>query len=78
MVVEPHSQMDGKSVRDLNLPKGCLLVTVNRAGREIVPGADTKLLPGDHLTVITSGDKPEACAVVQRMAAHSGHEDVRK
>jgi CIC family chloride channel protein len=68
MAVEASSRMDGKSVRDLSLPKGCLLVTVNRAGREIVPSADTKLLSGDHLTVIVSGDKPEACAVVQGMA----------
>ena len=72
IAVETHSQMDGKSVRELNLPKGSLLVTVNRAGREIVPSADTKLHSGDHLTVIVSGDKPEACAVVQGMSTHSG------
>lgn len=67
MVVEPHSQMHGKAVRDLHIPIGCLLVTVNRAGREIVPTADTKLCPGDHLTAIVSGDKPEACSIVQSM-----------
>lgn len=71
VVVEPHSAMDGRSVRDLKLPKECLLVTVNRAGREIVPGADTKLQSGDHLVVIVSGDRPEACAVVQGMAAQT-------
>lgn len=77
MAVEPHSRMDGKSVRDLNLPKGSLLVTINRAGHEIVPSADTKLHTGDHLTVIVSGDKPEACAVVQKMAVHSDPKDIR-
>lgn len=71
MVVEPGSPMDRKTVRELGLPKGCLLVTVNRAGREIVPSADTELLPGDHLTVIVSGEKPESCAVVQAMGTHS-------
>lgn len=70
MVVEPRSPMDRRLVRDLKLPKGSLLVTVNRAGREIVPSADTKLHPGDHLTVIVSGDKPEACSAIQRMSAH--------
>ncbi len=79
MVVEPHSQMDGKAVRELRLQRGCLLVTIDRAGTEIVPTADTKLQPGDHLTVIVSGDKPEACAVVQGMGAqvngHSSAED---
>ncbi|MEN6371245.1 MAG: H(+)/Cl(-) exchange transporter ClcA [Armatimonadota bacterium] len=66
-VVEPRSVMDGKMVRDLNLPAGCLLVTINRAGKEIVPGADTKLCPGDRLTAIVSGDNPEACATVKAM-----------
>jgi CIC family chloride channel protein len=73
--VESRSPMDGRSVRDLHLPKGSLLVTINRAGRDIVPSADTKLLHGDHLTVIVSGDKPEACAVVQKMATYQGDEE---
>ena len=68
MVVEPHSRMDGRAVSQLKLPKGCLLITVNRAGREIVPNAETTLQSGDLLMVIVSGDNPEACSVVQSMA----------
>lgn len=56
VVVEPRSEMDGRMVRDLNLPPGCLLVTVTRAGREIVPSGDTTLHHKDHLVVIVSGD----------------------
>ena len=67
MVVEPHSEMDGKAVRNLNLPAGCLLVTVNRAGREVVPNAGTKLRAGDQLTWIASGDQPGVQSFVQDM-----------
>ena len=67
MVVEPGSPMDGRLVRNLKLPKRCLLVTINRAGAEVVPSPDTRLAHGDQLTVIISGDEPTACAIVQAM-----------
>lgn len=66
MVVESNSQMDGSLVSQLGLPTGCLLVTIRRGGQEIVPSGDTALQPGDHLTVIVSGQTPEVCALIQR------------
>ncbi len=70
--VEPGSLMDGRKVRDLGFPKGCLLVTVRRAGRDIVPGGDTRLRPGDQLTLVVAGTEPESVLQLQRSARASG------
>lgn len=71
LAVEPHSPMDGHRVRDLGLPEGCLLVMINRGGREIVPAGATALQAGDHVTVFVAGDAPQACALVQAQAKSS-------
>lgn len=41
--VEPGSPFDGKAVRDLGLPPGCILVRCQQGGREWVPTAGTRL-----------------------------------
>lgn len=71
LVVEPESPMAHKKVRDLRLPPGCLLVTVRRAGREMVPGGETRLSIGDQLTVIVSGDVAHIVAEITGAAASS-------
>ena len=68
LAVEMHSAMDGRRVRDLGLPEGCLLVMINRAGREMVPSGGSRLQAGDHVTVFITGDAPQACALVQAQA----------
>lgn len=64
LVVQPASPMDHRLVRDLRLPSGCLLVTVKRAGREIVPDGDTRLHIGDQVTVIVAGDVAHVVAEI--------------
>lgn len=59
-VVEPESFMDGCAIRDLGLPEGCLLVTINRAHQEIIPHGDTVLAAGDRITVVVSGHQGRA------------------
>jgi len=54
-VVEPHSEMAGKRIKELALPKGCLIVDITRTGKEIVPSGNTLLLAGDQITVLSSG-----------------------
>ena len=68
LAVEPQSPMDGRRVRELGLPEGCLLVMINRGGREIVPSGGSRLQAGDHVTVFVAGDAPQACALVQTQA----------
>ena len=68
VTVEPHSPMDGRRVRNLGLPRGCLLVLIRRGGREIVPGGETRLRPGDQLQVVVAGDISHACALIREAA----------
>jgi CIC family chloride channel protein len=52
--VEAGAPFDGGRVADLGLPPGCLLVTVERAGREEVASRDTVLRAGDRITAVVA------------------------
>lgn len=71
-VIETGSRMDGKLVKDLDFPEGCLLVSVKRSGNEFVPKGKSKLLAGDEIMVIAAGKAASAIAEVQS-AARSEH-----
>lgn len=48
------SLMDGEKIEKMLLPKGCLVVSVQREHREIVPGGSTVLCGGDKLIILCS------------------------
>ncbi len=64
MGIQRGSEMEGKLVRECRLPAGCLVIGVERGGRELVPTGGLKLNPGDHITVLVPGEKPEAALAV--------------
>lgn len=66
--VEVSSAMDGAHISELHLPEGCLLVTIDKAGRELVPSGRTILRAGDQLTIILSGDIPKAARQILEQA----------
>jgi CIC family chloride channel protein len=76
MVVEPHSPIDSKYVRELGWPGGCLIVTVTRGGHEHTPAPGMQLHAGDHLRIILGDHHREVVeAVVNSAKAHShGHD----
>ena len=52
----------GKPIGELELPEGCLVVSVLRGGTGFVPKADTVIEAGDEvLAVLNPGDEPEVC-----------------
>nr|WP_277998749.1 TrkA C-terminal domain-containing protein [Moorella sulfitireducens] len=59
-VVESMAPACGRRVQDLDLPGDCLLVTIRRGAREIIPRGNTRLLEGDHLTVIVPENRAAA------------------
>jgi CIC family chloride channel protein len=59
-VVESGASACGCRVKDLALPVDCLLVTIRRGAREIIPRGNTRLLEGDHLTVIVPENRAAA------------------
>ncbi len=51
-VVEPGAPIDQSLLMDAGIPSGCLIVGIERSGREIMPRPKLKLLAGDQLTVL--------------------------
>jgi len=49
-----HSQLAGRTLRDLRLPGDVLVSAVRRDGELIVPHGNTRLNPGDRLTLVGS------------------------
>ena len=52
--VRPGAPFDGRRVADLQLPAGCLLITVERHGKSVVPDRDTVLQAGDRITAVVA------------------------
>ncbi len=50
--VSPNSPVAHQVVKELNLPEDCVLVSVLRDNRVIIPHGDTRLKPGDRLTAL--------------------------
>ena len=69
-VIGAGSELEGKLVRDVSWPQGCLVVTVSKAGVESVPHGDTRLGALDEICVIMAGSSESACNhALRRMCA---------
>lgn len=55
--LKPASPAVRKHVREIALPEGCLLVTVIRGGKVIVPKGQTSLREGDRILALTPQEK---------------------
>ena len=55
--VEMGATADGKLMRDVRWPYGCLVIGLRRGERQIVPHGDTRLRAGDYLVVLFSGEE---------------------
>ncbi|MGB9885911.1 MAG: H(+)/Cl(-) exchange transporter ClcA [Moorellales bacterium] len=62
LVVEAGSRIDGRRIKDSGLPEDCLLVAVRRGNRELLPHGKTRLLSGDHVTLLAPEHRVEAIA----------------
>lgn len=52
-VIMGGSVLEGRTVMEINWPKNCLLVALERDGKERIPRGKTRLMAGDKLTVMT-------------------------
>ena len=59
MLLSDDSQVVGKSVGDLDMPEGSLLISVLRDGRGFVPGPDTVLEAGDEVLAVLDPGKED-------------------
>lgn len=70
LAVEPRSAMDRTAIRRLELPVGCLIVSIRRGrnGEEIIPSGDTVLHEGDEVTVVIAGMKTTCMPSLRALA----------
>ena len=52
-VIMSGSVLEDRTVMEIHWPKNCLLVALERDGKEIIPRGKTRLMAGDRLTVMT-------------------------
>lgn len=65
LTVQPESAFEGRAVRTLGLPQGCILVTLKRALAEQVVTADTVLEAGDELVALVAPGATGAVRLLQ-------------
>jgi len=58
--IQLGSALDGKRVSQAGLPRGCLIIAIERGGTTLLPAADSVLHAGDHLSILAPGDRPDA------------------
>ena len=52
--VQVYSELDDKEIKDITWPKDCLVVSIYRGEKEILPKGDTKIHAGDLLVIMTN------------------------
>ncbi|MFN8544493.1 MAG: H(+)/Cl(-) exchange transporter ClcA [Candidatus Binatia bacterium] len=65
LTVAPGAPFEGKCVRDLGLPAGCILITLHRHLREEVPTAASLIQAGDRITAVVSPEAVSAVALLR-------------
>jgi len=65
--IQSCSALAGKKIARAGLPRGCLVVAVERGGVSMLPTADTVLLAGDHVSILTPGDSPQMPLEIVRL-----------
>lgn len=56
-VVEMGSIVEGKHISEVNWPKDCLLVSIKRGEKEIIPRGYVKIENGDYIVALVNIDK---------------------
>ncbi len=55
-----HSAAIGKSLKEIVLPNDCVIVSIQRNGRVVVPRGNTQLFAGDHVIALAARDSMAA------------------
>jgi CIC family chloride channel protein len=50
--VHPSSPLAGRPIKELDLPSDCILVSIQRGRRLVIPHGNTVLQPGDQVTAL--------------------------
>jgi trk system potassium uptake protein TrkA len=53
-IAQEHSSIVGKAIKDLDLPRGCLVLCFQRKDEVVIPRGDTVIQPQDRLIIIST------------------------
>jgi H+/Cl- antiporter ClcA len=71
-VVHFGSFADQKYLREITLPDNCLLVSVQRHGKEFIPDGDSKILAGDYIVCLTDlSDETKVREVLDKLTKNT-------
>ncbi len=56
-VIRHGSAIENQKIKDIAWPQDCLIVSLQRGEKEVMPKGETRLLPSDMLVVMTSSEK---------------------
>ena len=59
--IEIGSKVEGRLVKDISWPLGCLIVGIERGVDQLIPKGDTQIIQGDMLIILT--DEENACKI---------------
>jgi trk system potassium uptake protein TrkA len=77
--VAPDAPAAGQQIGDLELPDGCLVVSILRDGKGFVPKAETVIQAGDEvLAVLNPGAEQAICALLAPRSAAAAGVDGRR
>jgi CIC family chloride channel protein len=67
------ADFEGKAIRELGLPSGCLIVTVQRGLHSLVATPETVLQAGDRLTAVVAPNAAEGATLLREGTGPSTH-----
>lgn len=71
--IQPNALFEGKLIRNLHLPKGCIIVRIKDSHFEHIPTADSRLERHMRLTVVIDSSASEAINLLHAGCRHPAH-----
>ena len=70
--VEYGSEIAGRRLKNIEWPKGSLIVGLRRGSEELIPKGDTEIMPGDYLLILSPQNKENS---IKRKIVRLCHKD---
>ena len=67
MGIQSRSGLAGKPIAQAKLPRGCVIISLDRSGANLLPAPETVLQPGDHVAILMPGETPDVAMEIVRL-----------
>ena len=59
MGIQSRSTLAGKPISQAKLPRGCMIIRLERSGTSLLPAPETIMQAGDHISILMPGETPD-------------------